>query len=154
MAPPQGSAKPSAPQPTTTSSPPVASPPIPHSPTLPSTACAELHPSALDSLRRIDNLLPSPGTRSKLNFHFRSHQLHNLELYKRFQRFQAAVEYFEGPHSPAHEIVGGDLGGYRLENANEVCFATEPSPTFSTNEPMFWFHHAVSPSPIFQTKNY
>lgn len=60
-----------------------------------------------------------------------------------FKGFQKYMEGFEGPHGAVHEILGGDLGGYCPENANEACFANEPSPTYSANEPMFWIHHAV-----------
>jgi tyrosinase len=54
------------------------------------------------------------------------------------------MEGFEGPHGAVHEIFGGDLGGYCPEDASEACFESEPSPTFSANEPIFWMHHAVS----------
>ncbi|KAF2183313.1 hypothetical protein K469DRAFT_690081 [Zopfia rhizophila CBS 207.26] len=36
-----------------------------------------------------------------------------------------------------------DLSGYSPENASKACFENEANPTFSTNGPMFWFHHAV-----------
>ncbi|TVY82631.1 Tyrosinase ustQ [Lachnellula suecica] len=60
-----------------------------------------------------------------------------------FKGFQTAVEALEGPHSAVHEIMGGDLGGYCPENADAACFANEPSPTFSANEPLFWMHHGM-----------
>lgn len=62
------------------------------------------------------------------------------------------MEYFEGPHSAVHEIMGGDLGGYCPENANAVCFEDEPSPTFSANEPLFWLHHGVSVPSLFSVR--
>jgi tyrosinase len=65
-----------------------------------------------------------------------------------FKGFQAAIEYFEGPHGAVHEILGGDLAGYCPENANEACFENEPSPTFSANEPLFWLHHGVRSLPV------
>ncbi|KAF4613412.1 hypothetical protein G7Y89_g15475 [Cudoniella acicularis] len=60
-----------------------------------------------------------------------------------FKGFQAAMKTFEGPHSAVHEVMGGDLGGYCLEDATEACFENEPSPTISANEPLFWMHHAM-----------
>jgi tyrosinase len=86
-----------------------------------------------------------------------------------YKGFQTAMEAFEGPHGAVHEILGGfvffldlcvgessdtrqsrDLAGYCPEDASESCFDNEPSPTFSANEPLFWMHHAVSLSPLFE----
>ncbi|KAI0745848.1 Di-copper centre-containing protein [Earliella scabrosa] len=57
-----------------------------------------------------------------------------------FVGFQAYMERTQGPHSSVHFILGGDLSGYCPSNAPADCL---PAPTFSANEPMFFFHHAM-----------
>jgi tyrosinase len=63
-----------------------------------------------------------------------------------FKSFQKFIEGFEGPHGAVHLAMGGDLAGDCPKGSDAYCFANENSPTFSANEPMFWMHHAVSPT--------
>jgi len=57
-----------------------------------------------------------------------------------YKGFQTALEAPEGPHIAIHGIVGGDLSGSCPQNAPSNC---APGPTWSSNEPLFFMHHAM-----------
>ncbi|KZT29126.1 Di-copper centre-containing protein [Neolentinus lepideus HHB14362 ss-1] len=53
---------------------------------------------------------------------------------------QTCLAKFQGSHNSLHFIVGGDLGGTCPWDAPSDCV---PGPTFSVNDPIFFFHHAM-----------
>ncbi|RPD74200.1 Di-copper centre-containing protein [Lentinus tigrinus ALCF2SS1-7] len=57
-----------------------------------------------------------------------------------FVGFQFYMERPQGPHTSVHFVLGGDLSGYCPSNSPTPCIV---QPTFSANEPMFFFHHAM-----------
>ncbi|KAF5348693.1 hypothetical protein D9758_006865 [Tetrapyrgos nigripes] len=57
-----------------------------------------------------------------------------------YKGFQQYMEGWEGPHGSVHLTLGGDLGGTCPDFAPSTCVG---GPTFSANEPIFWFHHAM-----------
>ncbi|KAI0645622.1 Di-copper centre-containing protein [Trametes meyenii] len=67
-----------------------------------------------------------------------------------FVGFQFSMEYPEGPHASVHFILGGDLSGECPAGSPADCF---PQPTFSANEPLFFFHHAMVDKVWFDWQN-
>jgi len=57
-----------------------------------------------------------------------------------YKGFQTVLEATEGSHSGVHLITGGDLGGSCPKSAPSSCI---PGPTWSSNEPLFFMHHAM-----------
>ncbi|CAE6451834.1 unnamed protein product [Rhizoctonia solani] len=58
-----------------------------------------------------------------------------------FTAFQAYLEKFIGMHSAIHGMTGGDLAGRCPRGSNSSNCPFEGAPTFSSNEPLFHFHH-------------
>ncbi|KAB5593120.1 hypothetical protein CTheo_3422 [Ceratobasidium theobromae] len=60
-----------------------------------------------------------------------------------FLEFQGYIEKLSGMHGAIHLMMGGDMGGVCPAGTlgTKVCFS-QPSATFSANEPMFHLHHA------------
>ncbi|CAE7195009.1 unnamed protein product [Rhizoctonia solani] len=58
-----------------------------------------------------------------------------------FTAFQGYLEQFYGMHSAIHGITGGDLAGRCPRGSNSSNCPFEGAPTFSSNEPLFHFHH-------------
>ncbi|KAJ6559934.1 Di-copper centre-containing protein [Mycena capillaripes] len=57
-----------------------------------------------------------------------------------YKGFHAFMEGVDGPHLNVHFMVGGDVGGQCPTDAPPGCL---PGPTFASNDPLFWLHHAM-----------
>ncbi|KAJ7713461.1 Di-copper centre-containing protein [Mycena olivaceomarginata] len=57
-----------------------------------------------------------------------------------YKGFQARMEGVEGPHLNVHFTIGGDVAGACPVDAPAGCIS---GPTFSSNDPLFFLHHAM-----------
>jgi tyrosinase len=57
-----------------------------------------------------------------------------------YEEIQVLLEAIQGPHGAVHGIVAADLGGYCPTSAGPNCV---PGPRWSSNDPLFFFHHAM-----------
>jgi len=57
-----------------------------------------------------------------------------------FQGFQGNFEGIIGPHPAAHIMLGGDMSGTCPSTAPADCV---PGPKWTSNDPMFFLHHAM-----------
>nr|GAT58376.1 di-copper centre-containing protein [Mycena chlorophos] len=60
-----------------------------------------------------------------------------------YKGLQTYIEGFNGTHQGVHLMLGGDLGGNCPANAVVPAQCQNNNPTYATNEPMFWMHHAM-----------